>query len=675
MIDQPYSCQRCHARKIKCVGGNPCSSCISAGCEMQCTYVERDRKVRVDESYLEQLIRDSDELGLHKLGASNNVITGVQAPVGLQTTTSTPDPPKNADMRNSSMKYKAWFLPHQEPDLPIFLSDVTCTAFATRLCQRLAGDEKPAAHIPRMQCAHEPILNSFTHTGMPWPNLPRARLLVNTALGHSNPPFHLTLRKRTLDHLDTIYQNTAFNNPVLVCKYSALFALGEICSVSGGGTSGGIIPGIDYYTKAISLIPRLPERPSMAHIEALVILSLYSQFLNRWNFAYTTIGTALRLALAAGLNHNIPPEQCPDPIARENRVRLWWTIYTFDRFWSLKLGLPLQINASDIHVDLPSNLGINGYEDEFIDASYQVALIDLAKISGKIMQNIYNWRTFDQSFVQREQRTLTELKEWLQRLPSQFQLQTRSQNPKFTVFIHLQFNYCVILAIRPILLSLIDHTRENPGREILPSPAVIALSQACIHSARHTMSLCADEWTKGSLPVYGYAFAQYIFTSSLALIVATFLPGGSSDDLEHVNTSLEMLSCLVANGSMVAHDLLIHLQRVQTCLQQSNQPSQFSSGSPHQTPPAQCRMSSPHLPSDRPQQPLLTAHTFPDQLPISAVTELQPPAQSDTTPYQPVMQDFLAQSVMGIDFLDSSDFSEFLTDSWLNAPLWDGNYP
>jgi hypothetical protein len=170
------------------------------------------------------------------------------------------------------MKYKAWFQPHHEPDLSIFLNDVTCTAFATRLCQRLAGDEKSVAHIPRMQCADEPILNSFTHTGMPWPNLPRARLLVNTALGHSNPPFHLTLRKRTLDHLDTIYQNTAFNNPVLVCKYSALFALGEICSVSGGGTSGGIIPGIDYYTKAISIIPRLPERPSMAHIEALVIL-------------------------------------------------------------------------------------------------------------------------------------------------------------------------------------------------------------------------------------------------------------------------------------------------------------------------------------------------------------------------------------------------------------------
>ncbi|KAL3495024.1 fungal-specific transcription factor domain-containing protein [Aspergillus germanicus] len=574
------------------------------------------------------------------------------------------------------MKYKAWFQSLHEPELPIFFSEVTCTAFATRLCQWLTGDEDSAAHIPRMQYTDESIFNSPTDTEIPWPNLSRARLLAKTALGHSNPPFHLALRKRTLHHLDTIYQDTAFDNPFLVCKYFALFALGEICSVSSGGAGGGTVPGMDYYTKAISLIPRLPERPSMAHIEALVILSLYSQFLNRWNFAYTTIGTALRLALVAGLNHNIPPEQCPDLITRENRVRLWWTIYIFDRFWSLKLGLPLQVNAGDIHVDSPSNLPIQGYEDEFADASYQVALIDLAGVSSEIMQNIHNSRTFDGSFVQREQRTLVKLKEWLQRLPARFQLQTRSHNPKFTVSIHLQFNYCVILAIRPILLSLIDHTRDNPGSETLQSPAVIALIQACINSARHTMNLCADEWTKGALPVYGYAFAQYIFTSSLALIVATFLPGGTSNDLELVNTGLEMLSCLVANGSMVAHDLLVHLQRVQTCLQQSGRLSPFSSGYLHQTSTAQCRMPSPRRPSDRPQEPSFTPQTtFPDQCSISATTELQPPAQSDTTPYLPVMQDFLAQSVIGIDFLESSDFPEFLTESWLNAPLWDGNHP
>lgn len=69
------------------------------------------------------------------------------------------------------------------------------------------------------------------------------------------------------------------------------------------------------------------------------------------------IGTALRLGLSVGLNHSIPPDQFPDPVARENRVRVWWTIYSFDRFWSLKLGLPLQVDDCDVHVDLPSDMG------------------------------------------------------------------------------------------------------------------------------------------------------------------------------------------------------------------------------------------------------------------------------------------------------------------------------
>ncbi|RDW81291.1 fungal specific transcription factor domain-containing protein [Aspergillus mulundensis] len=515
------------------------------------------------------------------------------------------------------MKDRAWFQSHNDiaSALPIFVSEVACTAFATRLCQWLSDDTPTSPpHIPRMQYTNEATLDLLAQAETPWPSLPRARLLVQTALGHASPLFHLTVRKRTVDYLDTIYRTgaAAFGDPVLVCKYFALFALGEVCSVvrsagSGSGSDSAVpVSGTAYYARAVSLIPLLPERPSMAHIEALVILSLTSQFLNRWHSAYTILGIALRLGLSVGLNHNIPPEQCADPIARENRVRVWWTIYNFDRFWGMKLGLPVQVDDCDIRVDLPSdpspgpntNSGsgsgadVARHHEEFVDCSYQVALIELARIASKIMRRIYSRAVFAESFLLREQGILSDLRQWLKGLPEHLQLRSQTETTglgngnvhiaKPTVSIHLQFNYCVILATRPILLSMLDHLTptsaststsrtQNPQPTAVP-PALTTLAEACIHSARRTISLCSEEWIQGSLPVYGYAFAQYIFTAALVLVVSSVLPAGIGigigipEDAESIKTASEILGCLVDGGCLVAHDLAVHLERVQACL-------------------------------------------------------------------------------------------------------------
>lgn len=220
-------------------------------------------------SYIQRLVEENKELRQYKLAAAAtthdlNVSTSLgpiyRAPV------------QATDTQNPVMKERPWFQSHNEPALPIFVSEVACTAFATRLCQWLTGDDASTSHIPRIQYTNELTLNLLSHAETAWPSLSRARLLVNTALGHANPIFHLTLRKRTVDYLDSIYQNATFNDPVLLCKYFALFALGEVCSVPTAQLHDGTAPGTAYYARAVSLIPVLPERPNMAHIEALLTL-------------------------------------------------------------------------------------------------------------------------------------------------------------------------------------------------------------------------------------------------------------------------------------------------------------------------------------------------------------------------------------------------------------------
>jgi hypothetical protein len=44
-----WSCRRCHARKVKCSGGQPCDGCRQSRKESECSYPRRQRMVKVDQ--------------------------------------------------------------------------------------------------------------------------------------------------------------------------------------------------------------------------------------------------------------------------------------------------------------------------------------------------------------------------------------------------------------------------------------------------------------------------------------------------------------------------------------------------------------------------------------------------------------------------------------------------
>lgn len=169
--------------------------------------------------------------------------------------------------------------------------------------------------------------------------------------------------------------------------------------------------------------------------------ALFCQFLNRWHSAYGLLGNALRLAMSMGLNHNLPEQPGICPTKRQHRICVWWAIYIFDRFWSLKLGLPFQIQDDNIYVDMPS--GWN-YQDQPQAGSHTdcfIASLRLAKIVGNITSSIYRRKQPDIGFLQREQQVLRQLKQWAQSLPSQIDLHSGSGNPARITTLHLQFYY------------------------------------------------------------------------------------------------------------------------------------------------------------------------------------------------------------------------------------------
>lgn len=151
----------------------------------------------------------------------------------------------------------------------------------------------------------------------------------------------------------------------------------------------------------------------------------------------------MRMGLTIGLNHNIPESQLIDPVERQHRIQIWWTIYIFDRMWGSKMGLPMQILDEDIHVDMPSPIAPKQLHDEELsDTEYMSANIKLARIVGETITKLYSRRKYQETFLQRVQKLLKALKNWVDTLPESLRLNMEDieSSKKPVLSLHLAFN-------------------------------------------------------------------------------------------------------------------------------------------------------------------------------------------------------------------------------------------
>lgn len=315
--------------------------------------------------------------------------------------------------------------------------------------------------------------------------------------------------------------------------------------------------------------------------------SLFSYYLNRRHSAYVLIGNAMRMGLTIGLNHNILESQVIDPVERQHRIQIWWTIYIFDRMWGSKMGLPMQILDEDIHVDMPSTISPRWrHEEELSDSDYMTANIKLARIVGETITKLYSRRKYQETFLQRVQKILKALKHWVETLPESLRLNMEDleSSKKPIVSLHMSFNQCVILTTRPTLLHLLmtlskksksrpDTTNntggaraEREGEEVSVSQPVLTLSEACIHAARHSHSMILTRWINGSMPTFGYFHAHYLFSSALILAMSSFVPIGSPTDMTGFDSALDLLRSMTENGNLAAAEFYHNLEQVKVCL-------------------------------------------------------------------------------------------------------------
>jgi hypothetical protein len=140
-----------------------------------------------------------------------------------------------------------------------------------------------------------------------------------------------------------------------------------------------------------------------------------------------------------GLHFNLPDSQLSDPETKEHLVRTWWTAYIMDHTSASISSQIVSISDDEIFVDLPSS---TMQKADFQHTELLIARIQLAKVTRSMIKFVYGKTKEAKPFLQRVQHALQNLKQWLQRLPTDIRLDSESSHSKPTVVqsLHLAFN-------------------------------------------------------------------------------------------------------------------------------------------------------------------------------------------------------------------------------------------
>lgn len=95
-------------------------------------------------------------------------------------------------------------------------------------------------------------------------------------------------------------------------------------------------------------------------IQSVIMMIIFLQSSVRMSTCYSFVGIALSASVRLGLHRSLPETRF-DPIEREVRKRIFWTVKKMDTYVGALLGLPKGIADEDIDQDMPAEV-----DDELI---------------------------------------------------------------------------------------------------------------------------------------------------------------------------------------------------------------------------------------------------------------------------------------------------------------------
>lgn len=182
-----------------------------------------------------------------------------------------------------------------------------------------------------------------------FPPRPVADYLILIFMKHATDVFFYFDQAQMLSDIVEFYMDSSSPlrlDPAFICLAMATFALGsqwtplerpeqfESCQQIDD-----VDLGREFSFYAKSLVPDIIERSCLRSIQATFVLGVYFMPASAIGASYVYLGLALRKALAFDL-HLDSEDLTLVEIEREVRCRLWWSIFSLERYMTPSSKLP-----------------------------------------------------------------------------------------------------------------------------------------------------------------------------------------------------------------------------------------------------------------------------------------------------------------------------------------------
>lgn len=151
-----------------------------------------------------------------------------------------------------------------------------------------------------------------------------------------------------------------------------------------------------------SNLVELMDQPSVTAAQTCILLGSHYVYHGRPNLSFSLLGATIKMSQSLGLHRQLGRGNFEDT---EESKRVWWTIYTWDRFASITYGRPLGINDKDCNLEMPEDVLENprfiapaaDQGNTVCYSTYQRELNRLYLLASPALKAVFGSRTFGNS--------------------------------------------------------------------------------------------------------------------------------------------------------------------------------------------------------------------------------------------------------------------------------------
>ncbi|KAK5045133.1 hypothetical protein LTR84_009466 [Exophiala bonariae] len=327
----------------------------------------------------------------------------------------------------------------------------------------------------------------------------------------------------------------------------------------------------------------LMDDDCLEFVQLCILLGSYWLYWGRPKSSFSILGAATKSSQAIGLHRD--PDKRVSLADAEERKRIWWTIYTWDRFATIIYGRPLGINDKDCNVAMPTSFpeDINfTLPDEKTPVSlspYQIQLNRVYQIASPLLENIYGIRfSTDPSLRSEMPAMITRIdqmmRDWQEKLPVDLNLEKKGDIGLTTpieaklhrlqaLALQLTYDNLMIVIHRPLLADQ-RHKRSTGGNQnaIHAQSSTLNTSthrnsfQQCLNSALRISRIqqCNRNLLALARRTHLVSFiGMNLFTSSVVMFICALsdtLSDLAQEAKRGITRNLKMLKLLSGDGSL-----------------------------------------------------------------------------------------------------------------------------